>query len=596
MSRLMNRTYSHPSPTPRDVRDPQNPFYQGVHQGKHWYLWHPDDMGGAKPMNELFWFEAFQSLLLRVVNSGYGRQLMGIDTELPEIVLITKSAIHYRLGENEYQAQFYVGAKFANVIRYRWPEFKRYARFFYDMPNFFTLLNMNGVAVPAHATSTHYPAPSTGSSTVDGSTYRNGVYEALSTKRAGAGNSGNATDDEIRAELGRGAATNYRNMARGHFCFDTSSLPDGLDVITAATVSLYLKATIGVVTKNTTSAMTACHIDSPSGQASASALVAADFNIGNWEDTTYAEIAGGSLAMAQYNVFTLSSAGRALITKTGITYLGSRIGNDVDTGPEIQFQNDDSTIGTDARSADYTGTTRDPKLTVTYFSYLFAKLNVLANSAVAAFNSIATGSIAALNGIALLGAPPSHVLLGTATASSSATLAFEGVMDDTYDIYEFHFINMHPSEISNFGFQCNAVGASGYNEEIMSQTSRLLHEADSSRSASVHAYWTDGDSDYGTGYQTLSHSTSDANSSNVCGVLTTFAFGRNTTLFKQWYAKTQSLHDVNGHPNSYNTGAHLQVLASGNFPITAKIDDISFNFSSGTIASGVIKMYGIIIS
>ena len=349
-------------------------------------------------MNELFWFEAFQSLLLKVVNSGYGRQLMGIDIELPEIVLITKNAIHYRLGANEYQAQFYVGAKFANVIRYRWPEFKRYARFFYDMPQFFTLLNMNGVAVPAHATSTYYPGPSTGSSSVDGSTYRNGVYESIAAKRAGAGNSSDASYDEIRADLGRGSASNYRNMARGHFCFDTSSLADNA-TITATTVSLYFKASTGVLASNTTSAMTPCHIDSPSGQASASNLVSADFTISNWEDTTYAEIAGGSLAMAQYNVFTLDSAGRALVARTGVTYLGSRVGNDVDTGPDIQFQNDDSYIGTDAHSAEYTGTSRDPKLFVTYSASNIAAINGIALASIQAFNGITPANGETINGI-----------------------------------------------------------------------------------------------------------------------------------------------------------------------------------------------------
>ena len=91
----MNRTYSHQSPSVLDVRDPYSEFYQGPHHGKHWYLWHPEDIGTARPMNEVQWFKAFQPLLLRVVNTGYGRQLMGIDSELPLIALITKNAIRY---------------------------------------------------------------------------------------------------------------------------------------------------------------------------------------------------------------------------------------------------------------------------------------------------------------------------------------------------------------------------------------------------------------------------------------------------------------------------------------------------------------------
>jgi hypothetical protein len=39
----------------------------------------------------------------------------------------------------------------------------------------------------------------------------------------------------------------------------------------------------------------------------------------------------------------------------------------------------------------------------------------------------------------------SPVLLSTATASASSSISFTSGIDSTYDIYQFEFINMHPS-------------------------------------------------------------------------------------------------------------------------------------------------------
>mgnify|MGYP001188013545 FL=1 len=68
----------------------------------------------------------------------------------------------------------------------------------------------------------------------------------------------------------------------------------------------------------------------------------------------------------------------------------------------------------------------------------------------------------------------SMTLIKTLTASSSATLAFvDGaasvVLDNTYPIYKFEFINIHAAtDQADFTFQVNAAGASGFNETITS--------------------------------------------------------------------------------------------------------------------------------
>jgi hypothetical protein len=209
---------------------------------------------------------------------------------------------------------------------------------------------------------------------------------------------------------------------------------------------------------------------------------------------------------------------------------------------------------------------------------------------IANISGITDANMAKIAGLEFTGVSPTHVLLGTATASSSATLAFEGVMDDTYDIYEFHFINMHPASDAAFGFQVNAVDEAGYNEVMMTQTSLTSNREDGS--ATVYGYHPSIDQDDGTGYQVLSKNTSSGdNDSNVSGVLTTFAFGRNTTLFKNFYFRALSMNDDDGSSETFQ-----MVQGSGQIVTTKKVDDISFAFASGNIDSGVIKMYGIIIT
>ncbi len=72
-------------------------------------------------------------------------------------------------------------------------------------------------------------------------------------------------------------------------------------------------------------------------------------------------------------------------------------------------------------------------------------------------------------------------LIKSLTASSSSSLDFvdgtsDVVMDNTYPVYEFHFVNMHPATDSvSFSFQVNATDDAGaitilqYNQLILQQ-------------------------------------------------------------------------------------------------------------------------------
>ena len=412
----MNRTYSHESPSVLDVRDPYSEFYQGPHHGKHWYLWHPDDIGTAKPMNEVEWFKAFQPLLLKVVNSGYGRQLMGIDADLPPIHLITKNALHCDLGDGRKLYEVRVGAKWANVIRYRWPEFKRYARFFYDMPNFFTLLDMKGVLVPAHATSTFYPDPDTESTTVDGYLERTASRDSFATTRNGAGTASNDTqasstwaymsyrDDDYLSD-------DTERMRRNPCLFDVSSIASGTG-LTSASISLVFVST-GFSTSYVTVGQGDVLLDfTVCAPASDTALVNADYNIANWTDTS---LARGTQDLDQetgddstYTAYAFNSAGMTALSSAlgGILKIGSRLDRDTDSVAPLANtianygQNGgNSGCGIHAYLADETGTGKDPKLTVVDASVDAQALNGIAIANIQAVNGITPANGEAINGI-----------------------------------------------------------------------------------------------------------------------------------------------------------------------------------------------------
>ena len=194
-----------------------------------------------------------------------------------------------------------------------------------------------------------------------------------------------------------------------------------------------------------------------------------------------------------------------------------------------------------------------------------------------------TSNMENVNGIVISGAiPESHTLLRTATASSSSTLSFTSRIDSTFDVYEFHFTNMHPATNgSEFSFQVNAAGASGFNETITS----TYFSAYNNESGSTSALAYDGgyDQAQGTAYQNLTQNIGNDNDQSCSGMLTLYA-PSSTTYVKHFVSKVQE-----SQQNDYS----IVAFAAGYINVTAPIDEISFKFDSGNIDAGVIKMYGV---
>ena len=175
----------------------------------------------------------------------------------------------------------------------------------------------------------------------------------------------------------------------------------------------------------------------------------------------------------------------------------------------------------------------------------------------------------------------------TLTASSSSTLSFVHgsngvVLDNTYPIYKFEFINIHPATDSvNFTFNLSTDGGSNYN---VTKTSSVIFTAhNEGDSATYLDYDTNQDLAQSTGEQEISDNTGNDADQNLCGTLELFS-PSSTTFVKNFICKVNNM--------QYHDYMRCDFTAGyGN--TQSAVNAIRFKFSSGDISSGKIKLYGI---
>ena len=178
-------------------------------------------------------------------------------------------------------------------------------------------------------------------------------------------------------------------------------------------------------------------------------------------------------------------------------------------------------------------------------------------------------------------------LIETITASSDSTIEFDSGIDDTYSIYVFKFINIHPSAESSFTVNFRD-GGSAYDA---TKTTTFFHpyhsEADDD---SALEYATSSDLAQGTGAQRLFQGAMDHdNDSCVSGELHLFN-PSSTTFVKHFIATTQGVLDVPAAgDNPYSRCGFM----AGYCNVTAAIDGVQFAMESGNIDAGDICLYGI---
>ena len=231
----------------------------------------------------------------------------------------------------------------------------------------------SGVTYPVYTdtTTTVYPDPHTESTSVDGRviTWNQGNDWDTEHDRT----SGNyAYDNANEIPLGTfrsNMTSNNIYLQRHFFLFDTSGIDDD-DEISEATLSLYAKSQEGNSTGGGDSevSVTSSSIVQ-SSPASNTALVTGDFNqCGSVDDPAQGIDAGERFVVydwteSQYNDVDLNSTGIGWIAKDGITKLGIRNMFDItdDDSSGNKYNN-----GMVVYSADESGTSKDPKLTVTH--------------------------------------------------------------------------------------------------------------------------------------------------------------------------------------------------------------------------------------
>ena len=181
----------------------------------------------------------------------------------------------------------------------------------------------------------------------------------------------------------------------------------------------------------------------------------------------------------------------------------------------------------------------------------------------------------------------SMVLIKTITVSSpvNAVSFVDGadsvVLDSTYPIYKFEFINIHSANndvLFSVGFRDG-----GSNYDATKTTSLFQAEHDEDDGATVFTYASGDDLAQGTGFQVMTRNMGNGNDECMSGDLMLFN-PSSTTFVKHFLFKT----NINSNDDSSDV-SH----GAGYCNVTAAIDAVQFKFNSGQVGSGTIKLYGI---
>ena len=192
-------------------------------------------------------------------------------------------------------------------------------------------------------------------------------------------------------------------------------------------------------------------------------------------------------------------------------------------------------------------------------------------------------SISAVTSMASL-TTGSMTLIKEQTASSSASISFvdgssDVVLDSTYPIYKFEFINIHPASSSMFAFQASTDTGSSYGVTATTTFFRG-QQTEAGASASV-AYDPNMDLAQSTSFIRLGRPLLTDNDASLSGTLN--IFNPSSDTFAKHYMYSNQL-----------MGSFCQnAFGAGYFNTTTAIDAFQFKIESGNIDAGTIKLYGI---
>ena len=177
-------------------------------------------------------------------------------------------------------------------------------------------------------------------------------------------------------------------------------------------------------------------------------------------------------------------------------------------------------------------------------------------------------------------------LIKTLTASSSSTLSFvdgssDVVLDSTYPIYVFKFINIHPATDSAKFMVNFRDGGTNYDATKTTTAFFTAHAEDDS--LTQFTYSTGDDVAQSTGNAPLSLGVGNGNDESCSGEM--FLYSPSSTTFVKHFISTTNIY--------YSGNRTMQTFVAGYANVTAAIDGVQFVMESGNIDSGKIKLYGI---
>jgi len=179
-----------------------------------------------------------------------------------------------------------------------------------------------------------------------------------------------------------------------------------------------------------------------------------------------------------------------------------------------------------------------------------------------------------------------HTLISTHTADgSSIDINITSGIDSTYDVYEFHFINIHPSDSGSSGqFLFQVSTGTGFDQLEITSTAVRAYQQEDDSGGSVD-YRNTEDQAETANYELIMEGIHNDDDTGGSGTLTLYA-PSSTTYIKNFMSMA----------NTTLTAGTKQDFHSGYIDTTSAITQISFKMSSGTMDAGVIKMYGLAIS
>jgi hypothetical protein len=189
---------------------------------------------------------------------------------------------------------------------------------------------------------------------------------------------------------------------------------------------------------------------------------------------------------------------------------------------------------------------------------------------------------------AIPGAAKALTHIKTVTASSDSTISFvngtsDVVLDSTYPIYLFKFINIHPaSDGEDFQFNMSIDSGSNYN---VTKTTTWFYGYNSYSIDGLNAVEYNGSFDLAqsTSDQVLTNNIGADNDQSASGSL--FIYNPSSTTFiKHFMANINTYHGANQAVNSF---------AAGYGNTTSAINAFIFRMNSGDIDAGTIKLYGL---